>query len=87
MEDSDNCVIDLQNTKMSSDTQKAMLMLLQSQKIFNQNKSSRKPRKARSEKQAFKDQDSQDGSWEDDINQFEEVDASYGEEQEELDQP
>lgn len=56
-------------------------MLLQHPKFFNSK--NRKQRKARSEKQAF--QDSQEGSWEDDINEFEEVEASYGVEQEELD--
>lgn len=59
-------------------------MLMQSQKFLRQNKAARKSRRARSEKQPFQD-DSQEGSWEDDINEFEEVEASYGEEQEELD--
>jgi hypothetical protein len=59
-------------------TQKALMMLVQSQKFFNQNKGDRKSRKARSETEPF--DESNEGSWEDDINEFEEVEASYGEE-------
>lgn len=55
-------------------------MLMRSQKFFNQKETTQKSRKARSEKQALQDQDSNEGSWEDDINEFEEVEASYGEE-------
>ena len=80
VDEAGNCVVDLQNTKLTAQTQKALLMLMQSQKFLSQNKSVRKARKARSERQAFQDQDSQEGSWEDDINEFEEVEASYGEE-------
>ena len=79
-----NCVVDLSTTKMSAETQKALYMLMQSQKIFSQNNSSGRSRRAKSEK-PFQDQDSHEASWEDDINEFEEVEASYGEEQEELD--
>ena len=57
---------------------------MQHEKLFNA-KARKNRGKARSEKQAFQDQASQEGSWEDDINEFEEVEASYGEEQEELD--
>ena len=55
VDESGNCVVDLSTTKLTAETQKALYMLMQSQKIFNQNKGSKRSRRAKSE-MPFQDQ-------------------------------